>query len=233
VEAPVAELVVTSTNRATTVEAHGGALRVGTVEHLFAALAGLHVHRDLVIDLDGPELPLLDGGAAQWADAVVSLGIAPHPSPSRILRPATIEAGASRYELSPGPSTLIEVCLELDDARLLSKARWEGDAGDFRKRVAPARTFAFARDVSELVRLELARHVEPNSVVVVTPEAIHWAGAPFRPDEPVRHKLLDLMGDLYLHGGPPLGRVRAFRPGHTGNAQAFREAREAGLFAAR
>ena len=77
-----------------------------------------------------------------------------------------------------------------------------------------------ARDIGELVAGGLARHVEPASVVVLAPEAILHAGRAFSPDEPARHKLLDLLGDLYLSGGPPLGRLRAVRPGHAANAVA-------------
>lgn len=227
-------LSVVSTQRATTVAlAAGGALRVGTVEHLFAALAGLHVHHGLSIEVEGPELPLLDGGAARWVAAIETLGIERTPPPARITRAEIILAGLSRYEFSPGPTSTVEVTLELDDARIAAAARWGGDVEDFRVRIAPARTFAFARGVDELASLGLARHVEPSSVVLVTSDAIHCAGQPFAGDEPARHKVLDLMGDLYLFGGPPLGTVRVVRPGHTANAHAFREARAAGLFAVR
>jgi UDP-3-O-acyl-N-acetylglucosamine deacetylase len=70
-------------------------------------------------------------------------------------------------------------------------------------------------------------------VVVLTPDAILCAGRPFAPDEPARHKLLDMMGDLYLHGGPPAGRLRAVRPGHAANARAFARAREEGILVSR
>jgi UDP-3-O-[3-hydroxymyristoyl] N-acetylglucosamine deacetylase len=232
VEATIAELSIVATTRATTVEAHGGALRVATVEHLFAALAGLGVHDGLLVEVDGPELPLLDGGASQWAAALDAMEIEGGRRPARVTRAQTIDVGASRYELSPGPTCEIEVSVDFDDARLATSARWSGDAREFREHIAPARTFALARDVEELARLGLARRVEPASVVLVTPEAIHWAGRGFSPDEPARHKLLDLLGDLYLHGGAPIGRVRAFRPGHASNAEAFRVARETGALVA-
>jgi len=84
-------------------------------------------------------------------------------------------------------------------------------------------------EVEELVRRGLARHVDPASVVVLAPDAVLSAGRAFTPDEPVRHKLLDLLGDLYLHGGPPLGCVRAHRPGHAPNARALRRALAEGV----
>jgi len=231
-EARVDELIVASTARATTVEAHRGALRVGTVEHLFAALAGLGVYEGLGLHVEGPEMPLLDGGALAWCEAVDELAVASAPSPSRIARHGTVEVGASRYEFAPGDGVTIEVRLELDGfagSLVASEARWNGTSADFRARIAPARTFALARDVDELVAAGLARHVDPASVVVISPERAHHAGRSFAPDEPARHKLLDLLGDLYLHGGPPAGKVRATRPGHAANAEAMRRARAEGL----
>jgi UDP-3-O-[3-hydroxymyristoyl] N-acetylglucosamine deacetylase len=232
-EAPVGELTPASTLRATTVHAHGGSLRVGTVEHLFAALAGLGVHEGLAIEVEGPELPLLDGGAARWVEMVSALDLPGSQPSTRVAREEVIEVGASRYQLSPGSTVRVEVLLELDDPRLVATARWDGDPADFRDRIAPARTFAFERDVEELAREGLGRHADPASVVVIASEAIRHAGRPFFADEPARHKLLDLMGDLYLFGGPPLGLVRAFRPGHTASVQALARARAAGVIATR
>jgi UDP-3-O-[3-hydroxymyristoyl] N-acetylglucosamine deacetylase len=228
VEARIDELVVASTLRATTVEACGGGLRVGMVEHLFAALAGLGVYEGVMIEVDGPEMPLLDGAASAWCNAFSGLRLSRQLPRLRVARQAVIDCGDSRYEFSPLDRVELEVRLVLDDARVTPEARWAGDADDFRTRVAPARTFALARDFQELARLGLSRHVDPASVVVLAPDAVHCSGRPYSADEPARHKLLDLMGDLYIHGGPPLGRVSAVRPGHAASAQAFLRAREDG-----
>lgn len=233
--ARIDELVVGSTSRATTVEAHGGRLRVGTVEHLFAALAGLGVYGGLAVVIDGPEMPLLDGCALAWCETIDQvLGSSREPGrPSlRVTRPAEVRVGASRYAFEPADRIGVEVRLELegfDGLRLIPDAVWGGAPADFRSRVASARTFALTRDVVDLVEGGLARHVDPESVVVLAPDAVHHAGRAFSLDEPARHKLLDLMGDLYLHGGPPLGRVRAFRPGHAANARAMDRARAEGI----
>lgn len=233
-DVPIARLSVASTHRATTVghEGHAGTLRVGTVEHLLAALAGLGVRAGLVVEVEGPELPLLDGGAFAWVVAVGRLALPRRAPEQRITRPAVIEVGASRYVFSPGESQCLDVVVELGDPRLTGNASWSGDAIDFAARIAPARTFALSRDAEALLAAGLARHVDPASVVLVADDAIHAAGAPFAPDEPARHKLLDLMGDLYLHGGPPLGTLRATRPGHTANAEACRIALQSGLLEA-
>jgi len=232
VEAPLAELVVASTARATTVETRRGDLRVGTVEHIFGALAGLGIYDGLLLDVEGPEMPLLDGASSAWCDALVRLQLPGTCPRLRVARPAVYEVGPSRFELAPGDGTVdVSVRLEVDDARLERDARWRGGAEDFVGRIAPARTFVLGHELDELVRRGLARHVDPACVVVVTPEALLHAGRLALPDEPVRHKLLDLVGDLYLVGGPPLGRIHAVRPGHAANARAIRRALSDGALA--
>jgi UDP-3-O-acyl-N-acetylglucosamine deacetylase len=138
--------------------------------------------------------------------------------------------GASRYEFEPGEGVSLRVAFETDDARLARAASWDGDVHDFRARIAPARTFALARDLATIERLGLARHADPASVVLVMPDAIHCRG-PFVPDEPARHKLLDLIGDLYLYGGPPRGTLSARRPGHGPTHEALGKARRDGILA--
>jgi UDP-3-O-[3-hydroxymyristoyl] N-acetylglucosamine deacetylase len=228
-EATLGQLSVSSSHRSTTVQAYGGRISVGMVEHAFAALGGLGLHRDVVIEVDGPEMPLLDGGARVWCEALSSLGVTPCAPRLRIARAATLEVGSSRYELAPGPAVDVQVVIELDNRRIEPFARWMGDPGDFMRRIAPSRTFAQTRDLEELAQSGLSRHVEPESVVLVAPDRVHVSGRAFAPDEPARHKLLDLVGDCYLWGGPPLGSLRAIRPGHRANALAFAQALEQGF----
>lgn len=232
VEACIDELEVVSTARATTVQARGGGLRVGTVEHAFAALAGLGLYEGVTLDVDGPEMPLLDGGATAWCAAFQRLDLAPSASRLRVTRAASFDVGPSHYELTPTDGAIgVTARIDFDDARLAPEASWTGDAADFVARIAPARTFALATEIDELARRGLARHVDPACVVVISPDAILHAGRPFTPDEPARHKLLDLLGDLYLRGGPPVGRVLAVRPGHAANARFLQRAVEDGVLA--
>ncbi len=225
--ARVGELSAVGHVRATTVASPGDRIRVATVEHLFAALAGLGIHRGLVVTVEGDELPILDGAADEWTRAVASLGIAPSPPSLVVRRDAELTVGASSYAFT----TLgrgVSVRFETDDARLTPDAAWSGAAGDF-LRIAPARTFGFAHELGDLGDRGLASHVAPESVVVIAPVAIHSAGRPFSADEPARHKLLDLLGDLYLYGGPPVGSVRAVRPGHAATHEAVLRALGAGI----
>jgi UDP-3-O-[3-hydroxymyristoyl] N-acetylglucosamine deacetylase len=197
---------------------------------MLAALAGLGVYSGIVVEVSGPEMPLLDGGASVWCERIAELRLAPEKPKVQIARRAEfVSAGGSRYEFAPGPAVDVDVRLTLDDDRIAPCASWTGDRVDFRSRIAPARTFALAADLENLARLALVRHVERASVVVIAPDAVYCTGG-FLPDEPARHKLLDLVGDMYLHGGPPLGRVHAERPGHTANAQALQWATAEGVF---
>jgi len=231
-EARIAELVVDGSGRSTTASTRDGRLAVRTVEHLFAALGSLSIRGGVVVEIDGPEIPLVDGGARRFVDGLLSLGLGPSPPVLRVVRPGTIEVGSSRYDIEPpqhGADVLVEVEVDFGDARLERHARWSGDAADFRERIATARTFGFEHELGDLLARGLASHVAPESVVVVTPERILSAGEPFRADELARHKLLDLVGDLYAHGGPPLGRVRATRPGHAATHEAMQRALASGL----
>lgn len=224
------QLRVASGERSTRVEASGAAT-LGTVEHLFAALAGLGIHHGLSVTVEGPEVPLLDGGARAFVDALRSLAI-PQAAPRlRVARAGVVEVLGSRYAFEPLEGDLVEVHVEIDfsDARLAPRASWRGGADDFVARIASARTFGFEHEVQELAARGLASHVAPESVVVIGPERILSAGTPFAADEPARHKLLDLLGDLYVHGGPPLGRVTAFAPGHARTHRAVDQARACGV----
>lgn len=232
VEARIAELVLDGAARSTTASRRDGRLTVRTVEHLFAALGSMSIRDGLVVEVDGPEIPLVDGGARAFIDALEPLGLGASPPVLRVVRAGAVDVGASRYELEPpehATDVRVDVEIDFDDRRLERQARWNGDAADFRDRIATARTFGFEHEIGELIERGLASHVAPESVVVVGRDRILSAGRPFRSDEPARHKLLDLVGDLYAHGGPPLGRVRAIRPGHAATHEAMRRAAESGL----
>jgi UDP-3-O-[3-hydroxymyristoyl] N-acetylglucosamine deacetylase len=222
-------LRVVDTLRSTTVARSDGHVRVGMVEHLFAALAAIGARRGLLIDVEGPELPLLDGGSLAYFDAVRSLDLASSPPDLAIAKVGTVAVGGSAYRFEPGPYVEIEVTVDWGDERLGRSAEWNGDADLFRGALAEARTFGFEDEVSELLERGLANHVARESVVVVGADTIHCAGRPFSTDEPARHKLLDLIGDLFLHGGPPLGRVHASRPGHAATHAAIARAMDLGI----
>lgn len=226
----VDELVFDGTSRSTRASTWDGRIRIGTVEHLFAALGGSSVREGLVVEIVGPEVPLIDGGARAFVEALDRLELDRRARPSlRVVRAGVVEVGRSVYVFSPRDRVHVGVEIDFDDPRLAPTAEWDGDADDFRERIAPARTFGFASEVEQLAARGLASHVAPESVVVVAADRILSAGSPFRSDEPARHKLLDLVGDLYAHGGPPIGSVRAIRPGHAATHEGVRRALAEGL----
>lgn len=228
--ASLAECEVLATTRSTAVGPRDGAFAVRTVEHAFAALAGMGVFDGVRVEVEGGEVPLLDGGARAFAEAIVGGELARGAPKLLVVREGEVSVRDSRYTFMRGDHIEVKVTVDYGDARLAPDAAWFGDADDFFERIAPARTFALERDLPELER-GLASFVDPTSVVLVARERIHSAGRAFTSDEPARHKLLDLLGDAYFHGGPPIGRLRAERPGHANNHAAFLRALELGLLA--
>jgi len=203
------------------------------VEHLFSALAGLGIQDDVAAEVYGPEIPVLDGAALELALALRGLGLPRRPPRLCIAESATIEVGAARYELCPGDRVEVEV--EATFAPLAPQhASWSGSPELYLSQIAPARTFGFRRDASALRDAGRARCVDPSVVIVLDDDGVPIAPChPLRPNELARHKLLDLLGDLYLYGGPPLGTLRALRPGHTANHEVVRQALRAGVIAHR
>jgi UDP-3-O-[3-hydroxymyristoyl] N-acetylglucosamine deacetylase len=196
---------------------------VATVEHLMAALAGLGVDNCLV-EVDGPEMPILDGSAAPFVAAIDQVGIetleANRPV-VKVLKSVVLETERGVVELHPHDRGLrLEVEIDFDNAMIGRQLfRMDLDAGAFRREVARARTFGFMQDVSRLwaVNKALGASLE-NTVVVGDDRILNPEGLRFR-DEFVRHKLLDAVGDLSLAGAPLIGRFRSYRGGHRMNVK--------------
>lgn len=225
---PLEALSVTRADQGVMLE--GGGLRVDLVEHLLSAMAALGIREGLRIDIHGPEVPLLDGGAAAFFDALASLGIPPSPPSLVIERAATLRQGESVYRFEPSDDVFVEVEVDFDHPLLRKqRADWGGDATDFRERIAPCRTFGFLRDAERLRARGRGLGVDPRFVIVLTEEAALEASMPLRPNEAACHKLLDSMGDLAVYGGPPQGKVFATRPGHEKTHAIVHEALEQGV----
>jgi UDP-3-O-[3-hydroxymyristoyl] N-acetylglucosamine deacetylase len=230
-EATLADIVVTRTDHGVSIRSRRGSDEVDLVEHLFAAFAGLSIRSGITTTLPGPEVPLLDGGATELSRALLALG-APRQGPALFVADkGTIEVEDAEYEFEPLDS--IEVGVEVDFERGdigRQSARFTGNATRFLSEIAPARTFGFAADAEKLRARGRARFVDPHSVIVLDEEGrVLPPGSPPRTNELARHKLLDLMGDLFVHGGPPRGRVSARRPGHRATHQAVARALERGF----
>ena len=196
---------------------------VATVEHLMAALAGLGIDNCLV-EVDGPEMPILDGSAAPFVAAIDQVGIETLEASRRVvkvLKSVVLETERGVVELHPHDRGLrLEVEIDFDNAMIGRQLfRMDLDSGAFRREVARARTFGFMQDVSRLwaVNKALGASLE-NTVVVGDDRILNPEGLRFR-DEFVRHKLLDAVGDLSLAGAPLIGRFRSYRGGHRMNVK--------------
>ncbi|AVO47448.1 UDP-3-O-acyl-N-acetylglucosamine deacetylase [Phreatobacter cathodiphilus] len=196
---------------------------VATVEHLMAALAGLGIDNCLV-EVDGPEMPILDGSAAPFVAAIDQAGIRTLDATRRmvkVLKSVVLETERGVVELHPHDRGLrLEVEIDFDNAMIGRQLfGMDLDAGAFRREVARARTFGFMQDVSRLwaVNKALGASLE-NTVVVGDDRILNPEGLRFR-DEFVRHKLLDAVGDLSLAGAPLIGRFRSYRGGHRMNVK--------------
>lgn len=232
-EAPLAGLHVARADRGVTLASADGRIRVDLVEHLFAALGGLGVGAGVRVAVDGDELPLLDGGALRFAEAILALGIAPAPAPDALVitRRASIARGAAVYDFAPGPAAALRVEVEFRAPVGRESASWSGGAADFLERIAPARTFGWADEHAALLASGRANAVDLGAVLVLDERGAIAGCRPAAKDECARHKLLDLIGDLAIHGGPPRGSITASRPGHAATHAVVAEAMAIGVLA--
>ena len=208
---------VIATDFATVLGDRNGPL-ISTTEHVLAALRGMGVD-NAVVEVDGPEAPIMDGSAAPFVDAIDQAGIVEVSAPRRyieVLKPVQVVAGPSTGELRPHAAGFrAEVEIEFDNPMIGRQALYlDVTPHAFRKELCRARTFGCMADVAKLWSAGYARGASfENSVVVddtrvLNPEGLRYA------DEFVRHKVLDAVGDLALAGLPILGAYRAMRPGH-------------------
>ncbi|HWM30640.1 MAG TPA: UDP-3-O-acyl-N-acetylglucosamine deacetylase [Methyloceanibacter sp.] len=200
-----------------TVLGDGNGAAVATVEHLLAALHGLGIDNAL-IEIDNPEVPIMDGSASCFVEAIDEAGLAELDSPRRflkVLKPVRVEDGTAYGELTPHNGFHLDVEIEFDTP-VIGTQRIEIDLnpGSFRRELARARTFGFMKDVERLWASGLALGASlENTVAIGDDRVINREGLRFS-DEFVRHKALDAVGDLALAGAPILGAFRSHRGGH-------------------
>ncbi len=187
-----------------------------TVEHLMAALSGSGIW-DADVLLDGPEVPIMDGSSAPFLKGLAAGGFssAPHPRAIQIQDRIRVEAGEAWMEAEPSGAPLgLDVTVEFPGLGRMA-GTFDGGEASILSSTAHARTFAYEADLQAIRSRGLAAGGSLENAVVLSP-----AGVPFNPegfrgdDEPLRHKALDILGDLALLGAPLMARVRAHRPGH-------------------
>jgi UDP-3-O-[3-hydroxymyristoyl] N-acetylglucosamine deacetylase/3-hydroxyacyl-[acyl-carrier-protein] dehydratase len=197
-----------------------GAQAVHTVEHVLAAVGALGLD-DLYIDLDGPEPPALDGSFRPWLEALQGAGERLQegdPVIYRVLAPFTVTEGASSYVVSPAGIGRVTVAIDFPHPLIGSQAgSYEVTPEVFARELAGARTFGFVHEVEALKAKGLIRGGTTANAVVLTDTGLVEGTTLRWPDEFVRHKAADLIGDLTLVGGRVQAHIVATRPSHQGN----------------
>ncbi len=199
-----------------------GNTRISTVEHLLAALAAYGID-NLHIDIDGPEVPIMDGSAAPFASIIEDAGLRNLPKSRKFLairKPITVIDGEKRVNIIPSRFFRVTFDIAFEHPCIaLQQRSVKVTSETFRRDLSPARTFGFLRDVEQLKAAGLARGGSLENAIVVDDERIlNPEGLRFQ-DEFVRHKILDAVGDLSLLCYPILGHVRAYKAGHDINHQ--------------
>lgn len=194
---------------------------IGTIEHLMAALRGLGID-NAVVEVDAPELPIMDGSSAEFVFLIECAGIRRQDQPRRVIRvlkEVRVQDGDKIVSLSPAPISSFRAEIIYDNTALIR--RQEGflrlTDGAFKAEVADCRTFGFAHEVETLRKAGLGLGGSLDNAIVIDGDRVMNPGGLRHADEFIRHKILDAVGDLYLAGGPILGHYQGLRPGHAMN----------------
>lgn len=216
---------VTDTQLCTRISNADG-VSVSTVEHVLAALAGCGVHNAL-IEIDGPEAPLLDGSAAHYVSAFLARGLMTLSAPIyaiEVLKPVKVSTDGATASLEPAKHLTIDFHIEFDDAAIGRQDKSLKMAnGAFVHELCDSRTFCRQSDIDEMRDQGLIAGGDLHSAVVVDGDLVVTPGGMRHPDEPVRHKMLDALGDLSLAGAPILARYTGIRAGHSITNRLLRE----------
>jgi UDP-3-O-[3-hydroxymyristoyl] N-acetylglucosamine deacetylase / 3-hydroxyacyl-[acyl-carrier-protein] dehydratase len=216
-------LVSNATSRARRTTLCSGDVTIETVEHLMSALSGLGID-NAVIRLDGPEVPCGDGSSMPFVEEMLAAGTVEQDLPRQILKvtdPICLQDGDAMIAAFPTHQTGLHIVYDLDYGDSSSRIErqtqaWNSATGTYVTDVAPARTFSLQEEAQALQSQGMCTHLSPADVLVIGEDGP--IDNTFRFDnEPARHKILDIVGDLYLCGAPIQGRIVASRSGHALN----------------
>ncbi len=192
-------------------------VEVSTVEHIMAALAGCGIHNALV-EVDGPEVPILDGSSHPFVEGLMRVGTRVLDAPVRayeVLKTVEVREGEAVARLEPSDSLYIDFRIDFADEAIGQQSKTLNMAnGNFVRELCDSRTFCRQRDVDMMRAQGLALGGTMENAVVVEGDKVLSPGGLRHADEAVRHKMLDALGDLALAGAPVLGRYTGYRSGH-------------------
>lgn len=210
---------VVDTRLCTTI-GNGDGVTVATVEHLMAALAGCGIDNAL-IELNGSEVPIMDGSAQPFVFLVECAGVVDQDEPRRVIRvlkSVSARDGNGEARLSPGSFLSLDIKIDFDCDAISRQSLSIGIVnGSFAKELARARTFGFLHEVEALWAAGFAKGGSLENAVVVSGDKVLNEGGLRYEDEFVRHKILDAVGDLYLAGAPIIGKFEGVYSGHATN----------------
>jgi UDP-3-O-[3-hydroxymyristoyl] N-acetylglucosamine deacetylase len=209
---------VVDTSLATVLGVNGAI--VSTIEHLMASFAGLGIDNALV-EMDEYEMPIMDGSAKEFTRAFAAAGIVPQELPRHVMiikKPIRIQHDDKFVEVQPAPGFKITCSIEFDHALIGRQCiTFDRTRNDFEKEVSHARTFGFIQDLELLKRFSLGKGGSLDNAIVIDQDRILNSEGLRYPDEFVRHKLLDSLGDFALLGMPIQGHIISHKSGHTLN----------------
>lgn len=211
---PALQASTTALDHATTVGRDD--VSVGTVEHLLSALMACGI-TDLDIHINGPEVPIIDGSALPFMHLIDAAGVRELGADVRVLRikePIEVVEGNKSIRIVPSNRLVLKYKIDFEHPTIGKQAlQFDFHNDNFLKKIAPARTFGFKQDVDKLRAAGLARGGSVENCIVLDEGGVMNGPLRFR-DEFVRHKILDLIGDLALIGRPVVGEITAYRAGH-------------------
>jgi UDP-3-O-[3-hydroxymyristoyl] N-acetylglucosamine deacetylase len=200
-----------------TLVANAAGVSVSTIEHVMAALAGCGIHNAL-IEIDGPEVPILDGSSVPFVQGFFARGLREQATPVRAIRimeSVEVRDGAAMARFDPSDMLEIDFRIDFADAAIGRQAKHLNMSnGAFVRELCDSRTFCRQVDVDVMRANGLALGGTMDNAVVFEGDRVLSPGGLRHADEPVRHKMLDALGDLSLAGGPVLGRYTGIRAGH-------------------
>ena len=218
-EIPASVEYISHCSYATTLMRRGVVL--STCEHLLSALRGVGID-NCFIDLDSIELPILDGSSENWIDLISKAGIKELSVPKKtlkVLKKVKFEEDGRKMSIEPSETFEIECVIDFPHPFVKRQAlHFTMTNGSYGEQIASARTFGFTHEIDMLRKANLVQGGSLENAIVLTPEGM-LNTEPLRfPDEFVRHKILDIIGDLALLGMPVMAKVRAERSGHAVHA---------------
>lgn len=221
-------LVANVTKRSRRTTLRRGPAAIETCEHCLSAVMGVGLD-NVLIEVTGPELPGMDGSSLPYLEALQKVGLVEQDRPRRLLtitEPVTVQDGDTMLAALPADEPYMQVIYDLDYGSHSPIRKqlyaYNSSNGDYVHNIAPARTFVLEHEAAALRRAGLGTHLGPDDVLVIGENGpLGQAGARFE-DEPVRHKVLDLIGDLALVGCRIRGRIVAYKSGHALNHQLAR-----------